>query len=336
MNRIAVIGCGYWGPNFVRVFTQMPDTEMRYCCDLSEDRLAQMRMLYPHVRTTTRLEDVLEDKEVNGVVVATPVASHHSIAKRFLEAGKSALIEKPLCLSPEEGEDLVATAEKNGVALMVGHTFLFTAAVNKVKSLLDAGDLGEIHYVASSRVNLGIFQEDINVIWDLAPHDISILNYVLDASPVSVSANAQCFIRKAIEDVAFLTLRYPGGVMAHIHVSWLDPCKIRRFTFVASKKMVVYDDVETLEKIRIFDKGVTVQPHYQTFGEFHLAYRFGDIFTPKLDDSEPLKTEASHFLRAIQNGRPEKATGEDGLEVVRILDAACESARNDGKPVSLA
>jgi predicted dehydrogenase len=313
----------------------LPDSEVKYAVDLNEQRLAHMRLLYPHVRTTTRLEDALADPEVNGVVVATPVATHHRIAKRFLEAGKATLIEKPLCLSTADGEDLIRTAEANRVAVMVGHTFLFTAAVNKVKQLLEAGELGEIHYVASTRVNLGIFQEDINVIWDLAPHDISILNYVLQARPLSVSAHAQSFIRPSVEDVAFITLRYPRDVFAHIHVSWLDPCKIRRSTFVASKKMVVYDDIETLEKIRIYDKGVTVQPHYETFGEFHLAYRFGDIFTPKLDDSEPLKTEANHFLRAIQNGKPERATGEEALEVVRVLEAATESARKDGKSITL-
>ncbi|MBM3319426.1 MAG: Gfo/Idh/MocA family oxidoreductase [Candidatus Eisenbacteria bacterium] len=336
MHKIAVIGCGYWGPNFIRIFTQLPDSQVKYCVDTNEQRLAHMRLLYPHVRTTTRLEDALEDSEVDGAVVATPVASHHSIAKRFLEAGKATLIEKPLSLSVADAEDLVETAEKKRSALMVGHTFLFTAAVNKVKQLLESGEIGDIHYVASTRVNLGIFQEDINVIWDLAPHDISILNYVLNNRPLSVSAHAQSFIRRPVEDVAFLTLRYPGDVLAHIHVSWLDPCKIRRSTFVASKKMVVYDDVETLEKIRIYDKGVSVQPHYETFGEFHLAYRFGDIFTPKLDDSEPLKTEANHFLRAITNGRPERATGEEGLAVVRGLEAATESARKDGKTVSLA
>jgi predicted dehydrogenase len=335
MNRIAVIGCGYWGPNFVRIFTQLPDSQVKYAVDLNEQRLAHMRLLYPHVRTTTRLEDALEDPEVDGVVVATPVVTHYRIAKRFLEAGKAALVEKPLCLSVAEGEDLIRIAEKNKSAIMVGHTFLFTAAVNKVKQLLDDGEIGDIHYIASTRANLGIFQEDINVIWDLAPHDISILNYVLQASPLSVCAHAQSFIRPPVEDVAFLTLRYPGNVLAHLHVSWLDPCKIRRSTFVASKKMVVYDDVETLEKIRIYDKGVTVQPHYETFGEFHLAYRFGDIFTPKLDDTEPLKTEANHFLRAIQNGRPERATGEESLSVVRVLEAATESARKDGKIITL-
>ena len=335
MTSIAVIGCGHWGQNFVRVFTNLPDSEVKYCCDLSEERLGRMKMLYPHIATTTSLEDVANDPEVQGVVVATPVTSHHRIARRFLEAGKHCLIEKPMCASAEEAEDLIAVAKANNVSIMVGHTFLFTAAVNKVKELLDAGDLGEIYYVNSTRVNLGIFQEDINVIWDLAPHDISILNFVFGSSPVSVSARGHDYIQNGVEDMAFITIEYPEGKMAHLHVSWLDPNKIRQTTFVGSKKMVVYDDIQQLEKIRIFDKGVDKQPHYDTFGEFHLAYRFGDIFIPKLADMEPLKAEAGHFLQMIAGNAPEKATGEEGLSVVRVLEAACESLRHQGALVKL-
>ena len=336
MKRIAVIGCGYWGPNFVRIFTNLPESAVKYCCDLNEDRLGQMKLLYPHINMTTSLDDVAGDPEVDGVVVATPVRTHYPVARKMIEAGKHCLIEKPLCASSEAGEELLAAAKKHHVPVMVGHTFLFTAAVNKVKALLDAGDLGEIYYVNSTRVNLGIFQEDINVIWDLAPHDISILNFVFGADPISVSARGRSFIRDGVEDMAFITLEYPGGKMAHVHVSWLDPNKIRRTTFVGSRKMVVYDDVQQLEKIRIFDKGVDKQPHYETFGEFHLAYRFGDIFTPKLDDREPLKAEASHFIEAMNGGQSEKATGDEGLAVVRILEAACESLRKKGCLVQLA
>lgn len=335
MHRIAVIGCGYWGPNFVRIFSQLPDSEVAYVCDLKEERLAQMKILYPYVHATSRLEDVLEDDTVDGVIVATPVHTHHDIAKRFLETGKNVLVEKPLCLSTKDAEDLQQLAAKKSLTLMVGHTFLFTAAVNKVKELLNSGNLGEINYIATTRVNLGIFQENMNVIWDLAPHDISIMNYVLQSNPVSVSAHGQSFIREPIEDIAFVTLRYPNNVLAHLHVSWLDPCKIRRTTFVGSKKMVVYDDIETIEKIRIYDKGVSVQPHYNTFGEFHLAYRFGDIFVPKLEDQEPLKAEAKHFLKGIETGSVSRGTGEEGVSVVRILEAASESLEKDGKFIKL-
>lgn len=335
MRNIAVIGCGYWGPNFVRIFTQMPGSQVKYVCDLNQDRLDQMKLLYPHVTTTTDMNDIFQDPDVDGVVVATPVRTHHPIAKKCLEAGKATLIEKPICASVEEADDLIATAKEKKVALMVGHTFLFTAAVNKVKDLLNKGEMGDVHYVNSTRVNLGIFQEDINVIWDLAPHDISILNFIFDSDPISVSAHGRDYIQNGVEDVAFLTLHYPNGKMANLHVSWLDPCKIRRTTFVGSKKMVVYDDVEQLEKIRIYDKGVDVQPHYETFGEFHLAYRFGDIFTPKLDDREPLKAEAQEFLKAIETGRAERATGEEGRSVVRVIEAACESIKKQGALISL-
>ncbi|MBN1825963.1 MAG: Gfo/Idh/MocA family oxidoreductase [Candidatus Eisenbacteria bacterium] len=336
MHRIAVIGAGYWGPNFVRIFSQLPNSEVAYVCDKRAERLAQMKLLYPLVNTTSRLEDVLEDDGVDGVVVATPVATHHNVAKQVLEAGKHVLVEKPLCLSTNDADDLIATSKKSGTVLMVGHTFLFTAAVNKVKDLLRDGELGDIHYIASNRLNLGIFQEDMNVIWDLAPHDISILHYVLERDPIEVSAHGQSFIRKPIEDVAFVTLRFPGDVVAHLHVSWLDPCKIRRTTFVGSKKMVVYDDIETLEKIRIYDKGVDVQPHYDTFGEFHLAYRFGDIFTPKLVDQEPLKAEAKHFLDGIDQGKVTRGTAAEGRLVVRVLEAASESLEKNGAFIPLA
>jgi predicted dehydrogenase len=335
MTNIAVIGCGYWGPNFVRVFTNLPESEVRYCCDLNEERLEKMKLLYPHIRTTTSIDEVANDPEVQGVVVATPVTTHHPIARKMLEAGKHCLIEKPMAASGEEAGDLIAVAKEHGVSIMVGHTFLFTAAVNKVKELLDAGELGEIYYVNSTRVNLGIFQEDINVVWDLAPHDISILNFVFGADPLSVSARGHDYIQNGVEDMAFITLEYPGGKMAHLHVSWLDPNKIRKTTFVGSKKMVVYDDIQQLEKIRIFDKGVDRMPHYDTFGEFHLAYRFGDIFIPKLADMEPLKAEAGHFLRTIAGTTEEKATGEEGLSVVRVLEAACESLRSEGSLVRL-
>jgi len=335
MHRIAVVGAGYWGPNFVRIFSQLPDSEVAYVCDLRAERLAQMKLLYPLVNTTSRLEDVLEDDTVDGVVVATPVATHHKVAKKVLQAGKHALVEKPLCLSSADADDLIETAEKTKTVLMVGHTFVFTAAVNKVKDLLRDGELGEIHYVASNRLNLGIFQEDMNVIWDLAPHDVSILQYVLEKKPIEVSAHGQSFIRQPIEDVAFVTLRFPENVVAHLHVSWLDPCKIRRTTFVGSKKMVVYDDIETLEKIRIYDKGVDVHPHYDTFGEFHLAYRFGDIFTPKLADQEPLKAEAKHFLEGIEKGKVTRATADEGRMVVRVLEAASESLKKNGAYIPL-
>ncbi|MGQ9602998.1 MAG: Gfo/Idh/MocA family protein [bacterium] len=327
---VAVIGCGYWGPNLVRNFNQIPISRVRYCCDLDEARLRHMKALYPDVITTKHYSDILSDTEVDAVAIATPVSTHFSIAKACLEAGKHVLVEKPLAASVAEAEELVKVAEKVNRVLFSGHTFIYNAAVIKMKELIDTGELGSIYYVSSVRVNLGLFQEDINVIWDLAPHDISILNFLLGCEPETITTFAKSYIRPDIEDVAFLVLNYPNDVVAHIHVSWLDPCKIRRTTLVGSKKMLVYDDTSTLEKIRVYDKGVTIQPHYDTFGEFQLAYRFGDIVVPRINDVEPLKSECMHFVECIKNRTKPRSDGYQGLSVVRVVECACESARLGG------
>ncbi len=333
MNRIAVVGCGYWGPNFVRNFSQLPDAEVALCCDLSEKRLAHMRKLYPFVKTTNRLDAVLEDPTINAVVIATPVTSHFRIGSACLKAGKHVLIEKPIAPSARDVSKLIALADEHKLILMGGHTFLFNAAVLKVKEYIESGELGDIFYINTTRVNLGIFQEDINVIWDLAPHDVSILNFILGARPRAVAAHGRPYIQEKIEDVAFITLEYPNDVIANVHVSWLDPNKIRRTTIVGSKKMLVYDDVATLEKIRVYDKGVTVQPHYDTFGEFQLAYRFGDIYIPRVDDAEPLKIECQSFLESIRTGKAPRSSGREGLAVVETLEAAQRSLRSGGRVI---
>jgi predicted dehydrogenase len=332
--RVAVIGCGYWGPNFIRNFTQFPGVEMKIAIDLNKERLRHVAQLY-HVATSTELDDVLQDAEIDAAVVATPVSTHHPITKQLLEAGKHVLVEKPMAASVPEARDLIQIAESRGLVLMVGHTFLYTAAVNKIKQLISSGELGHIYYINSTRVNLGLFQEDINVVWDLAPHDVSILNYILDSAPLSVSAQGHAYIQSGIEDVAFLHLEYPGDVIAHDHVSWLNPNKIRRTTVVGSKKMLVYDDVSTLEKIRVYDKGVTVQPHYDTFGEFQLSYRFGDIYTPRLDDSEPLKNECQHFIQCIHKQEKPRSDGRAGLDVVQVMELACASLKQNGARISV-
>lgn len=332
---VGVIGCGYWGPNLIRNFNQLPVSRVKYCCDLDDSRLKHMKTLYPHVILTNRYEDLIEDAEVDAVAIATPVSTHHPIAKACLQGGKHVLVEKPLASSIAEAENLVETAAAQDRVLFSGHTFVYNAAVQKMKELVEAGELGQVFYVSSIRVNLGLFQEDINVIWDLAPHDISILNHVLGCDPVTVSTYAKSYIRHGIEDVAFMVLQYPRGIVAHIHVSWLDPCKIRRTTLVGSKKMLVYDDTSTLEKIRVYDKGVTIQPHYDTFGEFQLAYRFGDIIVPKINDVEPLKAECSHFVDCIVNGTHPRSDGHAGLAVVKVVERACESAKLGGAPLAL-
>ncbi len=332
---VGVIGCGYWGPNLVRNFSQLPISRVKYCCDLDESRLRHMKSLYPNITVTKQFETLIEDPEVEAIAIATPVSTHFPIAKECLAGGKHVLVEKPLAASISEAEGLVEAAEKAERVLFSGHTFVYNAAVQKMKELVEAGELGEIFYVSSVRVNLGLFQEDINVIWDLAPHDISILNHIFGGQPVTVCTFAKSYIRKGIEDVAFLVLQYPGNIIAHIHVSWLDPCKIRRTTLVGSKKMLVYDDTSTLEKIRVYDKGVTIQPHYDTFGEFQLSYRFGDIIVPKINEVEPLKAECSHFIECIRNGTRPRSDGQAGLAVVRVVERACESAKLGGAALAL-
>jgi predicted dehydrogenase len=294
-----------------------------------------MKSLYPNVETTRDYMELVNAPKIDAIVVATPPTTHHEIAAKALGAGKHVFVEKPLATSSADCEDLLARARSKNLILMVGHTFLYTAAVNKIKELVKSGELGDILYVNTTRVNLGIFQEDINVVWDLAPHDVSILNYILDSTPEEVAAHGHSYIRQTVEDIAFMHLRYPGSIMAHVHVSWLNPNKIRETTVVGSKKMLVYDDISSLEKIRIYDKGVTVLPHYDTFGEFQLSYRFGDIFIPKLDDSEPLKVACQHFIDCIKTGVEPKSSGQHGLEVVRVIEAANESLGHSGAMVAI-
>lgn len=335
MLRVGVVGCGYWGPNLIRNFNQLRDSEVIACADLAEGRLAHMKSLYPQVKTTRDYGELVASRDIDAIVVATPPTTHVEIALRALDAGKHVFVEKPLATSGADCEAMIAKAKEKGRVLMVGHTFLYTAAVNKIKELIKSGELGDILYVNTTRVNLGIFQEDINVVWDLAPHDVSILNYILDNHPQEVAAHGHSYIRQNVEDIAYLHLKYPGAIMAHVHVSWLNPNKIRETTVVGSKKMLVYDDISSLEKIRIYDKGVTVLPHYDTFGEFQLSYRFGDIFIPKLDDSEPLKVACQHFVDCTKTGVEPRSSGQHGLEVVRVIEAANNSLAHSGAVVAI-
>lgn len=335
MITIGVIGIGYWGPNLVRNFINQPKTRVTKICDLSRERLQHMSGLYPFLETTQDYRDLIDDPGIDAIVVATPVTSHFKLAKEALQAGKHVFAEKPLTNSSEDSLQLVKLAREKNLVGMVGHTFIYSPAVLKIKQLLDSGELGEIFYMSTTRVNLGLFQEDINVVWDLAPHDISISNYLFEAQAESVQSVGHSYIQPGIEDVAFLTYSYPNGRLAHIHVSWLDPNKIRKTTVVGSKKMLVYDDTSNVEKLRVYDKGVDVHRHYDTFGEFQLAYRFGDIHIPKLDDGEPLKSETAHFLDCIRNGVPCQSSFEHGHQVVCSLEAACASLHDSGRSVQI-
>jgi predicted dehydrogenase len=331
--KVAVIGCGYWGPNLVRNFIQSNQVQELTCCDLDPKRLDRMKNLYPSIKVLSDYKELLKRPDLDGVAIATPVKTHHPIAKDFLEQGKHVFLEKPLTHSYDTALDLVKLAEEKQRVLMVGHTFEYTAAVNKIKDIVENGELGKILYVSCVRVNLGLFQPDINVVWDLAPHDISIITYILGEPPVSVNSQGKAHFKPGIEDVATTTLNFKNGVIAFIHNSWLDPNKIRRTTIVGSRRMLVYDDIEPQEKIKIFDKGVEVPPYYDTYAEFQFSYRYGDIRSPRIDDFEPLKKECEHFLMCIQNGKYPLSDGYSGLKVVSILEAASKSLKQKGRAV---
>lgn len=335
MLKVGVIGCGYWGPNLIRNFTQLSRSEVVRVADLDEARLNYIKGLYPATDVTTDYQDIISDENIDIVAVATPVQTHYKFASEALNAGKHVFVEKPITASAKDAEHLIRLAEKNHRKLMVGHTFIYTSAVRRMKEIIDSGELGDIYYINSQRLNLGLFQQDINVVWDLAPHDISIILYLLGKEPHTVSAVGASHINPSIDDVAVVTLHFNSTLLAFIQTSWLDPDKIRRMTVVGSKKMMVFDDVEPTEKIRIYDKGVEMPKHYDTFAEFHYSYKYGDILIPKIEGSEPLSTELNHFINCIINDECPLSSGEDGLNVVQILEAAEKSLGNGHNPVAI-
>ncbi|NLT43038.1 MAG: Gfo/Idh/MocA family oxidoreductase [Anaerolineae bacterium] len=331
MTRVGVVGLGYWGPKLARNFHELPDTQLAVCCDLDDSRLAHVAELYPEARCQKDFSAVL-DSDVEAVCIATPPRTHHRLATQALRAGKHVLVEKPMALCAAEADELVATAEECDRVLMVGHTFVYNPAVAAVKEIVSRGDLGEIYYVNGSRVNLGLFQRDINVAWDLAPHDISILMYVLGMAPVSASARGAAYVQREdnVHDVVYLTLYFPSGVLADVRVSWLDPRKERLYTIVGSKRMLVYDDVATDAKVMIYDKGAEVPPHSDTEAEFRVSYRWGDGVPYPVEWEEPLKAECRHFVDCIRSGAEPRSSGRVGAQVVRVLEAAQASLVNGG------
>jgi predicted dehydrogenase len=331
LGAIAVVGLGYWGPNWVRNLNHLGCAERVIACDLDAGRRERIAQLYPNTKTTSHFDRALADPEVEGVIIATPVGTHYEMARRALEADKSVLVEKPLATSPAEATDLVELARDRGRVLMVGHTFEYSAPVVKLRDIVASGELGEIFYISSTRANLGLLQHDVNVAWDLAVHDISIILMAMGQVPEAVSCHGESHYRRGIEDVALLTLHFPRGVLAFIHVSWLDPNKIRRTTVVGSRKMLVYDDTAPQEKIRVYDKRVDVQRYYDTFGDFQYSYRQGDIQIPRIDETEPLRLECEHFVDCIRNGATPRTDGLSGLRVVSVLHAASLSLRNGGR-----
>src|SRR5438874_2681993 len=289
--RVGVVGCGYWGPNLIRNFRQLPDCNLKLMCDTSESRLAHLRSLYPEVEGHKDYGHLLNGAGLDAVIIATPVRFHHAMAKASLLAGKHTFIEKPMASSAEECEELVQIAEAKGLVLMVGHTFLYSPAVRKIKEIVDRGDIGELRYISARRLNLGLFQKDINVAWDLAPHDISIILHIMQELPHSVNCRGGAHITPGIEDVTCMSLQFSKERSAIIHSSWHDPRKVREMTIVGSKRMIVYDDIAAQEKVKVYDVRVERPPHYDTFAEFHYAYHYGDTYCPYIKQDEPLKGE---------------------------------------------
>lgn len=335
--KIAVIGGGYWGPKLMRNFSENAGSSLGWIVDQSEPSLAKLGDRFGGARLSLNLAEALTDPELRGVAIATPVSTHFTIARQCLEAGKSVLVEKPLAETEAECQELIALAARKGVTLMVDHTFIYTGAVRKMKELIDAGELGDIYYFDSVRVNLGLFQHDVNVVWDLAPHDLSIMDFLLAKKPVQVAAHGACHVAGSnIENIAYLTLRFLDDTIAHFHVNWLAPAKIRRIIIGGSKKMLVFDDLSPDEKIKIYDKGLVMKAGDEVKQDEVLAgYRIGDVHVPNIDGTEALKRVTDHFIECITTGSQPLSDGAAGSRVVRILEAAQKSLASSGAMIDL-
>jgi predicted dehydrogenase len=340
--RIGVIGYGYWGPNVVRNFALQPDCRVTTICDCDPAARARALVQYPAAQVITDASEVVTSPEIDAVAIVTPVSTHHALARQALANGKHIFVEKPFTAESRQAEDLIELAERKNLIIMVDHTFLFTGAVRKMKELIDQGELGRLYYYDSTRVNLGLFQHDVNVVWDLAVHDLSIIDYVLPVRPVAVSATGLGHVTGQPENIAYLTLFFDAPLIAHVHVNWLAPVKVRRTLIGGSRKMIVYDDLEPSEKIKVYDKGITVNgaghdvnaastPNYQML----VGYRAGDMWAPQLDMTEALTVEMRHFLECIDQGRQPIADAPSGLRVVEILEAASQSLRQRGRAIEL-
>jgi len=331
--RVAVAGLGYWGPNLARNFDRLPGAELAYACDLVAESREKAAALFPRTVVTDDLEQVLADDSVDAVVVATSVPTHYELGKRVLEAGKHAFVEKPMTLKAAHAEELVALAAEKDRLLMSGHLLEYHPALRTVKGLLDDGELGDTYYVYSNRLNLGKVRADENALWSLGSHDVYVINYLTGEDPMEVSAHGECYLQPGVEDVVFGYIRYPSGVVGHMHVSWLDPHKARKVTVVGSDKMVVFDDMESDRKVTIYDKGA-YKAQYESYGEY-ISLRFGDIHIPRIPNDEPLRIECQHFLDCITDGRQPISDGHDGLNVVRVLEAMERSLCEAGRPVRI-
>ncbi|HET6862003.1 MAG TPA: Gfo/Idh/MocA family oxidoreductase [Pyrinomonadaceae bacterium] len=336
MIQVGVIGYGYWGPNLVRNFMAAPGSSVVAVADVREERLQPLRKLYPSLKTSNDAGSVINDTTVDAVIIATPVSSHFELAMAALKAGKHVLVEKPLATTSKQARQLIDFAAARNLVLLVDHTFVYTDAVRKMRELITTGALGEIYYYDAVRVNLGLFQHDINVIWDLAIHDLSIMDFVLPDKPVAVSATGISHVPGQPENVAYITLFFANRQIAHVHVNWLTPVKVRHTLIGGSEKMILYDDLEPSEKIKVYDKGITVTPRPEDVYKLLVSYRSGDMYAPRLDNTEALQNEALHFIDCIENGTKPETDGHAGLRMVTMIEAAEKSLSGRGRLIELA
>jgi len=335
MIGIGVVGYGYWGPNLVRNFAETPGARLVGISDLRKERLEKAGARYPGVKLVSDPAELFRDPKVDAVAIATPVSAHFPIALAALQAGKHVLVEKPLAATSEDGRKLIEEAERRNLVLMVDHTFVYTGAVRKIRELVAGGQLGEIYYYDSVRINLGLFQHDVNVLWDLAVHDLAILDYVLPSRPLAVSSTGISHVRGGPENIAYLTLFFEGSLIAHLSVNWLAPVKVRRTLISGSKKMIVYDDLEPSEKVKVYDRGITVNNAPESIYQLLIGYRTGDMWAPQLEMDEALQTETRHFVDCVRKREKPTTDGSAGLRVVKILEAAIRSLREQGRPVDI-
>ncbi len=331
---VAVVGCGYWGPNVVRNLSALDEAAVRILCDVNAERLEQLHRRFPAARAVRDFREILDADDVDAVAICTPVDTHYPLASAALSAGKHVMIEKPMTRSVESAQALVDLAERNGLVLHVDHTFVYGGAVQKIRSIIDSGDMGDLLYLDSVRINLGLFQSDVNVVWDLAAHDASIMTYLIDEDPVWVSAIGSAHYGKH-ESQAYVTIKFRDSLLAHLHVNWLAPVKLRSTLIGGSRRMIVYDDLEPSEKLRVYDKGVTLTDDPGHRARALVDYRVGDMFAPYIDKSEPLGRACRAFVEAIRSGGQTLTSGRDGLRVVRLLDAAERSIRKEGERIHL-
>jgi len=335
MIRVGVIGYGYWGPNIVRNFAALPDVRVAWVADLYATRLAEVSSRYPSITVGTDYQDVINDASVDAVVIATPVRTHFELGMAALRAGKHVWMEKPLAATSDEAARLLSEAERRGLALMVDHTFVFTPAVQKMRELTRGGELGDIQYYDSVRINLGLFQHDVNVMWDLAVHDLSIMDCVLDRPPVAVSATGLAHVAGSPENIAYLTMFFEGTLIAHVHVNWLAPVKIRRTLLGGTRRMLVYDDLEASDKVKVYDRGISVNASPDSLALMRIGYRTGDMWSPQLPLHEALHVAARHFVDVITSTVKPMCDGHAGLRIVKLLEAATQSMASQGRPVAI-